>query len=212
MELFVRLSGCFTWFIGGFQSLPVVVHPLFTTASAFQCVVEPWLIFPYFREFGRDKLRQNTIQMLLNTLPLFINIRVPGFWTELIRKCPRLTFNIIPIHLAPLVDSVWGCFFAISALRLRYVTKAACSFAVEMPGMVSIEDNKETFLVKNKSSREDKLVDSFWTCVRPCLEETSCPNQCQDNSSPQRELLWLYHSPLDRTPAPERCLTHRWTC
>ena len=38
---------------------------------------------------------------------------------------------------------------------------ATCSFAVEIPGVVQIDDNKDTLFVKNKSNKDVSLVDSF---------------------------------------------------
>ena len=54
-----------------------------------------------------------------------------------------------------------GTDLQMSALRLRSVTIATCSSAVEILGTVSMADNSESLLVKNKSNSDVNLVGSF---------------------------------------------------
>ena len=65
-----------------------------------------------------------------------------------------------------------GADLEISALRLRSVTMATCSFTVDIPGAVSTDEIEDTLLANKRSKRELCLVDYFCICLRPFSEVT----------------------------------------
>ena len=64
-----------------------------------------------------------------------------------------------------------GSDFQMQASRLRSVTISTCSSAVEIPDTVSIDDNSESLLVKNKFNSDVNLVGSFCNWDRRDLDE-----------------------------------------
>ena len=62
---------------------------------------------------------------------------------------------------------LWGLVLVRCARKLVSTTMASCSFAVDMPGMVLIEETCDSFDVKKKSRRESCLVDSRCSWASP---------------------------------------------